>query len=228
MRQDDLTGMRFGKLIALEPGEPQYRRNGQRNTTWRCKCDCGRERTVRTAYLKRGDVTYCGHCTPPPWLEAKYRKCRYCEYSEWDKERGDWNCSEGKDTSAVKNKCDAFYCAPRDKILNTKMRESPCYICGKPVYAHSRHVPLYCKEHRKYADLDNKIIHEAPEELMHDLTVAIFLRAREDYINNCENQRSDAEVFLRGQWAQKLSLDHYDADKLMKLLDEERHESKRP
>ena len=54
-RRVDLTGQRFGKLTALEPGP----RKGN-DTTWWCKCDCGNRTLVRTAHLRSGQTTSCG------------------------------------------------------------------------------------------------------------------------------------------------------------------------
>ena len=46
----DLTGKRFGHLIARE------RRDGR----WLCDCDCGASTIVRTGDLNRGSITSCG------------------------------------------------------------------------------------------------------------------------------------------------------------------------
>lgn len=45
----DLTGQRFGSLTVLRPAE-----NIGDRTAWVCRCDCGREITVKTAYLRTG------------------------------------------------------------------------------------------------------------------------------------------------------------------------------
>lgn len=49
----DITGQRFGKLVAIEPiyGDITY---------WRCKCDCGNETSVRMSNLRSGGVISCG------------------------------------------------------------------------------------------------------------------------------------------------------------------------
>lgn len=51
----DITGMRFGKLIAIE-------RVGSKNNQalWKCKCDCGKDAYVTTAMLMCGNNTSCG------------------------------------------------------------------------------------------------------------------------------------------------------------------------
>lgn len=52
----DLTGQRFGRLIAIEPVKvPNYR-----EFHWKCKCDCGNMTTVRGTHLKSGATRSCG------------------------------------------------------------------------------------------------------------------------------------------------------------------------
>ena len=55
-RRVDLTGQRFGKLVAIEPTE--LRDRGA--VVWRCRCDCGREKLVNTRQLINGSVKSCG------------------------------------------------------------------------------------------------------------------------------------------------------------------------
>lgn len=55
-RQNDLTGQRFGKLIAMQP--TSERRNGY--TVWRCECDCGNEIQVPSRHLRNGWISDCG------------------------------------------------------------------------------------------------------------------------------------------------------------------------
>ena len=52
----NLSGMRFGKLIAVEPKGS----NLQGNEMWLCKCDCGSETIVNSQYLKSGKTKSCG------------------------------------------------------------------------------------------------------------------------------------------------------------------------
>ncbi len=55
----DLTGQRFGRLVALRPAE-----NIGGRTAWLCRCDCGRETVVRTSRLRSGHTASCG-CMGP-------------------------------------------------------------------------------------------------------------------------------------------------------------------
>lgn len=51
----DLTGLRSGKLVAIEYAES---RNDGRY--WKCKCDCGNETLVRATRIKNNIIKSCG------------------------------------------------------------------------------------------------------------------------------------------------------------------------
>jgi hypothetical protein len=53
-RFQDLTGQRFGTLTVIARAE-----NRNEHTCWRCLCDCGREATIQTAYLKKQQSCGC-------------------------------------------------------------------------------------------------------------------------------------------------------------------------
>lgn len=52
----DLTGQRFGRLVALEV----VGKSNAHGVLWKCKCDCGNEKNVRSGYLLEGGTTSCG------------------------------------------------------------------------------------------------------------------------------------------------------------------------
>ena len=56
LSKKDLTNMRFGKLIALEPTE---KRSGT-CIVWKCQCDCGNIVEVRSGSLTTGNTSSCG------------------------------------------------------------------------------------------------------------------------------------------------------------------------
>lgn len=51
----DLTGQRFGKLIALERAPSNHE-----NARWKCLCDCGAETIVSSTHLRSGHTQSCG------------------------------------------------------------------------------------------------------------------------------------------------------------------------
>ena len=55
----DLTGERFGKLVALYP---IYSEDKDKHTLWHCKCDCGNECDIDMGNLRSGKSQSCG-CT---------------------------------------------------------------------------------------------------------------------------------------------------------------------
>lgn len=52
----DLTGHRFGRLVALE----RIAGTKNRHSRWRCRCDCGAEAEVSISNLSRGQTRSCG------------------------------------------------------------------------------------------------------------------------------------------------------------------------
>jgi hypothetical protein len=95
----DITGQRFGRLVALDP-------TGNRldwGVMWRCRCDCGAEIEKFGDYLRCGDTTSCG-CKGREGLHrrthghSRFRK-RTPEYTTWKSMRtrcGDPNCKSFK------------------------------------------------------------------------------------------------------------------------------------
>jgi len=67
-RAKDISGQRFGKLVAVErTGEKRHGCN-----LWRCKCDCGRETTVVTSALISGNTRSCG-CLADAGKRSRFR-----------------------------------------------------------------------------------------------------------------------------------------------------------
>jgi hypothetical protein len=56
MRRVDITGQRFGRLIALEYSHTD---NGKK-AVWLCKCNCGNICSVRAKDLRSGNTKSCG------------------------------------------------------------------------------------------------------------------------------------------------------------------------
>jgi hypothetical protein len=53
----DLTGERFGRLVALHPAVQPRRGKARR---WLCQCDCGELAAVETSALTKGHTRSCG------------------------------------------------------------------------------------------------------------------------------------------------------------------------
>lgn len=56
----DISGQRFGRLVAIEHAGRVVNRSGFRTTLWKCKCDCGKETIVRYPLLVSGNTRSCG------------------------------------------------------------------------------------------------------------------------------------------------------------------------
>lgn len=55
----DISGKRFGRLVAIEYAGV-IRTETNRWSMWRCKCDCGNETVVRYIHLTTGNTRSCG------------------------------------------------------------------------------------------------------------------------------------------------------------------------
>lgn len=51
-----LTGLRFGRLIVIS----RAKNDKWNQTTWLCRCDCGTEKLISGANLRKGNTTSCG------------------------------------------------------------------------------------------------------------------------------------------------------------------------
>lgn len=91
MQKRDLTGERFGKLVALrKTGVDKYG-----NAVWECRCDCGNVKEIGAQNLRNGNTRSCGcnkkaSCDISPqnyppkkdclaYRESKVYKAPYCE-----------------------------------------------------------------------------------------------------------------------------------------------------
>lgn len=53
---EDLSGKRFGRIVAIEYAGQK----GRRRTIWKCKCDCENIVYIDASHLKSGHTTSCG------------------------------------------------------------------------------------------------------------------------------------------------------------------------
>lgn len=81
----DLTGVRFGKLTVVS-----LEKRVNNKTYWKCICDCGGSRIVRSDHLNNGDVTDCG--------------CYRRHISHWNK-HGMYNSRLYRIWSLMKERC---------------------------------------------------------------------------------------------------------------------------
>jgi hypothetical protein len=73
----DLTGKRFGRLVATERTTSDKKRNAR----WLCKCDCGQNKVVLMPNLTNGQVRSCGCIKKgPPPVHGLYRRPTYISW----------------------------------------------------------------------------------------------------------------------------------------------------
>lgn len=85
----DITGERFGRLVALYPVS---KRDNSRAMFWHCRCDCGIEKDINGRSLRRGLVVSCG-CYHKDFVSKlnlkhghnKRERGKSLTYKTWDK-----------------------------------------------------------------------------------------------------------------------------------------------
>lgn len=97
--QKDISGMRFGKLTAVEPSPVQP----PGRTMWRCRCDCGGEIDAPLSQLTSGYRKSCGCLSHPPLKEFVGMRFGRLVVTTYAGKRGGmhrWRCrcDCGKDT----------------------------------------------------------------------------------------------------------------------------------
>lgn len=133
-RKKDITGMRSGKIVAVEP--TQERRFGA--VLWRCRCDCGEELLTEGHKIISGAVKSCG-CTrrSAPLDLTNQRFGRLTALERLDKKRRNsyiWRC-----------RCD---CGNETEVSAEILRSGGTKSCGCIRQAASKHRAVDIKGQR--------------------------------------------------------------------------------
>ncbi len=70
-RSKDITGQRFGRLVALHPSEAE--KQNKNSIVWKCICDCGKEFYSDVQSLLSGNTQSCG-CLHKDFCNEKLRE----------------------------------------------------------------------------------------------------------------------------------------------------------
>ncbi len=133
-RKVDLTGQRFGKVVAIEP---TGRTTKHGDTIWKFLCDCGNTTEHATPTATNGDLKSCGcgrRLQPDEIEDALIRHLYASKKSETRGRRKEivWDLSLEEFTGLVTSPC--IYCGGKDYISRrysskrTKMLEGE--LCG--------------------------------------------------------------------------------------------------
>lgn len=90
--QKDLTGMRFGRLVCLEPTEQRLYGG---SVVWKCHCDCGNECLAASGQLTKGYKKSCGCLEYPPlkdFVGKRFGQLTVTEYAGKRSGMHRWRC----------------------------------------------------------------------------------------------------------------------------------------
>ena len=80
---EDLTGLRFGKLTVIERDEDYIYPNGKHAPKWKCICDCGKEHSVRSNYLKYREQPCCPECAKEKLSSKRMEDLSGKKFGRW-------------------------------------------------------------------------------------------------------------------------------------------------
>ncbi len=109
----DITGMRQGKMVAIERG---YSDPG-RGVKWLTRCDCGNERYSLASQFKRGKFKSCGSCEKLTDRTGQ-RIGRLVAVSRWKSKKGHWHwlfkCDCGEEVVTLWGNAKSCGCLDRE------------------------------------------------------------------------------------------------------------------
>lgn len=104
----DITGQRFGTLTVLERDYEEQNKRQSMHAFWKCKCDCGKIKSLNGAELRTGKVKSCGKglCYPLAnnLIGQQFGKLTVIEYAGKAKDRHlQWKCKCECGTETIVN-----------------------------------------------------------------------------------------------------------------------------
>jgi len=124
MRKKDLTGKRFGKLVAIR--DIGSRQEGKRKFRWwLCKCDCGKFTKVRAGHLIGGQ-TSCGCIKILSKGESQFNQV-FERYKRQARQRGlDFKLGKRQFKELISSDC--FYCGSIPGSIQHNQKANGDYI----------------------------------------------------------------------------------------------------
>lgn len=158
----DLTGQKFGKLLALY----SFKKEGSRDRYWHCKCDCGNEWDVVTNDLRNGHTTSCG-CLTQSKGELKIEQIFQENNVQYQKEYSFNDLWLGEGKNKRKARFDFYvngYCIEFDGVQHfkpgrghydspEKFEKTKSYDKIKNEYCYKNNIPLIRIPYTRLAEL---------------------------------------------------------------------------
>jgi hypothetical protein len=116
---EDLTGQRFGRLVAVEPAQ----KTAGGTYRWKCACDCGNTCDVATGKLKRGITKSCGcyrvDAKKLPPGEAALKRIVTAYRRNAEKRGLAWNLTDDQIHALVTGNCEYCDAPPTNRMKSS-------------------------------------------------------------------------------------------------------------
>lgn len=138
----NISGQRFGKLVALYKTTSQIEKNGTTKTRWHCRCDCGNECDVLTESLRKGDTKSCG-CLFQEYQDSRAEDLTGKRFGKLLVLEKDTNFSQLKKRTYWRCKCD---CGNIKSIYHTHLISGDTKSCGCLISKGEEYISYFLKE----------------------------------------------------------------------------------
>ncbi|HEV3223934.1 MAG TPA: hypothetical protein VGZ90_13690 [Puia sp.] len=180
----DITGVRFGKLIAISRQSKKI--NNRSRTFWTCKCDCGKIKIIDLDHLQSGHTKSCG-------CESSKHRLKYINITH-----GDSKSKEFKAWRAIKSRCS-----------NKKLKCYPHYG-GRGIKVSDNWINSYSTflSDMGRAPTANHSIERIDNNGDYDPSNCKWATKKEQANNTRSNTfiTYKGEILTMGQWAEKMGL----------------------
>lgn len=165
----DITGQRFGKLVAIE----RSGRDKDNGALWKCKCDCGNTIVTRAASLRNGNTKSCGCLYRTALIGQRFGRLTVTRFSHKAETGGlVWECvcdcgnitlaPTDRLRSGGKKSCGCLYKIVPQSRRNAGVKKHPLYKLYNSIKAR-----CYCKTDIHYSNYGERGIKMA-DEWFHD------------------------------------------------------------
>lgn len=103
----DLIGQKYGNLTVLERAP-----NRGQHVYWKCQCDCGDIKEIRSQHLREGKIKTCTHCNSNAIINQVFGNWKVIKQTEYKK--GD----------SLLYECECIYCGAKKLKTSTEIKQN--------------------------------------------------------------------------------------------------------
>lgn len=155
----DLTGQRFGRLIALRTELRRGRnndKNGRLRRYWLCRCDCGNETYVLAEQLTTSRTQSCGCLTRERTSETSTKDLTGMRFGRLTVSKRVSQIGEGKVKWLCQCDCGNTTVVKADNLNSGSTLSCGCYNIDKIIERNTKHGKRYTRLYNIFCDMKKR------------------------------------------------------------------------